>query len=216
MRALYHFTHSPFSRRARLALAHKGLDCELREARENPAWRDQAGSLVALKTVPVLVDDGAALGDSTAITRWLDARYANAPRIWPEGDDALRAVEVAALVDAALGAIADVGTRYYALRDSPSWPGVKGEMLGRAQRALDALGTIAKNQVGSTLCESWSAADMWLYSAAAWLGGLPGRVSSSANAAQIVAVGGWTLPESVRAWAQSHDDRADVRAIYGS
>ncbi|HEV3191381.1 MAG TPA: glutathione S-transferase N-terminal domain-containing protein, partial [Polyangiaceae bacterium] len=71
MRILYHFTHSPFARRVRLALAHKGLDVELREGRDNPASMAEARRLVPLKTLPVLVDGDQVLGDSTAITRWL-------------------------------------------------------------------------------------------------------------------------------------------------
>jgi glutathione S-transferase len=213
MRTLYHFTHSPFSRRTRLALAHKGLECELRDAREN-RWREKAGSLVPQRTIPVFVDGDVALGDSTAITRWLDAKYADAPRIWPEGHDAVVSVEVAALVDMALSNIVDVGTRYYALRDHPAFPGVKAEMLGRAQRALDALGARAEARLGATLAPSgWSAADMWLYTATMWLMGLPGRVQSSPNAAQIVALGGWRLPDAMCKWAGAHHDRSDIKAL---
>jgi glutathione S-transferase len=214
MRTLYHFKHSPFARRTRLALAHKGLQCELREARDNPAWREEAGRLVALKTIPVLVDGEVALADSTAITRWLDETYTDGPRIWPEGQDALVSLEVATLVDAALNNIIDIGTRYYPLRDHPSWAAVKAEMLGRAQRALDALAVRAEAKMGTTLARSgWSAGDMWLYTAAVWLVGLPQRVQSSANVAQIVAIGGWTLPDAVRRWADAHGDRSDVKAL---
>jgi len=214
IRTLYHFEHSPFSRRVRLALAHKGLPCELREARDNPAWREEAARLVALKTVPVLVEGEVALADSTAITRWLDEKYADAPRIWPQGRDALVSLEVATLVDVALNNIIDVGTRYYPLRDHASWTGVKTEMLGRAQRALDALGVKAQERVGTTLTPSgWSASDMWLYTAVVWLSGLPQRVQSSTNAAQIVSVGGWILPDAARRWADVHRGRADVASL---
>jgi glutathione S-transferase len=213
MRTLYHFTHSPFSRRTRLALAHKGLECELREAGED-RWREKAGSLVPQRTIPVFIEGAVALGDSTAITRWLDAKYVEAPRIWPEGDDAAISVEVATLVDTALNNIVDVGTRYYALRDHPAFPGVKAEMLGRAQRALDALGARADARLGATLAPGgWSAADMWLYTAAMWLIGLPGRVQSSRNAAQIVALGGWRLPDPLCKWADAQHDRSDVKAL---
>jgi glutathione S-transferase len=213
VRTLYHFTYSPFSRRARLALAHKGLECDLREAREGP-WRAEAGRLVTQKTIPVLVDGEVALADSTAITRWLDAKYTVLPRIWPEGADALVALEVAALVDTALNNIVDVGTRYYSLREHPSFAAVKAEMLGRAQQALDALAVRAEARLGVTLAPGgWAAADMWLYTAAVWLAGLPQRVQSSPNAAQIVALGGWTLPEAVRRWADAHHERADVKSL---
>jgi glutathione S-transferase len=213
VRTLYHFTYSPFSRRVRLALTHKRLECDLREAREGP-WREQAGRLVAQKTIPVLVDGEVALADSTAITRWLDAKYTAAPRIWPEGDDALVSLEVTALVDTALNNIIDVGTRYYPLREHPSFPAVKAEMLGRAQRALDALALRAEARLGVALARGgWSAADMWLYTAAVWLAGLPERVQTSPNAAQIVALGGWALPEPVRRWADTHHERAEVKSL---
>ena len=40
MRTLYHFRASPFARRARLALAHKGLEVELRDADALAHWAD--------------------------------------------------------------------------------------------------------------------------------------------------------------------------------
>jgi hypothetical protein len=65
MRVLYHFARSPFSRRVRLALAHKGLTAELREARANPAFLEEARALSPLRTMPVLLEeDGHAIGDS--------------------------------------------------------------------------------------------------------------------------------------------------------
>jgi glutathione S-transferase len=118
MRILYHFTNSPFSRRTRLALSHKGLDCELRDARENPACLEQARRLVAIKTFPVFVDGDRPLADSGAITRWLDAAYPQGGRIWPAGDEAVEALEITSLVDVALTHVIDLGSRYYALHDA--------------------------------------------------------------------------------------------------
>jgi glutathione S-transferase len=213
MRTLYHFTHSPFSRRTRLALAHKKLECELREAGD-PRSRAEAARLVALKTVPVLVDGDVALADSAAITRWLDAKYPDSPRIWPEGEGARISLEVATLVDTALDNLVDLGTRFYSLRDHPSFSGVKSEVLDRAQRALIALGVRAGARFGTTLAPGgWSGADMWLYTAVAWMAGLPQRVASSPNAAQIMAIGGWSLPEVALRWADAHHDREDVKAL---
>lgn len=193
---------------------HKNLECELRDARENPAWLVEAQGLVPFKTIPVFVDGTHALADSTAITRWLDAAYPQGPRIWPDGEDAFAVLEVTALVDLALNAIIDVGTRYFALREHPAWPSVRDEMLGRAQRALDALGQRVDGVGRATVAKSgWSAADMWIVTAVGWLAGLPGRVGVSPNAAQIVAVGGWRLPPAVIQWAETHADRPDVRAL---
>jgi glutathione S-transferase len=213
VRILYHFHHSPFGRRVRLALAHKRLDVELREARENPAWLEEARRLVPQRTVPVLVDGSRALADSTAITRWLDSAYPHAPRIWPDGEDAYDSLEVATLVDEALDTIVDAGTRYFALRDHPAWAQVTGEMLGRAQKALDALAARVSSRRHPTIAESgWSAADMWLFTAVAWIEGLPARVTTSPNAAQIVTLG-MRIPSALSTWAEAHRDRQDVRAL---
>src|SRR5262245_10535407 len=120
MPSLYHFPTSPFSRRVRLALALKGIQAELKDGRATPAFHDEARAKWPLRTMPVFVtDDGRALGDSTAIVRFLDAAYPNAPRVFPADPDALLAtVEITALCDGALDNIVNVGTRYYALKSS--------------------------------------------------------------------------------------------------
>jgi glutathione S-transferase len=213
MPILYHFQNSPFSRRTRLALAHKRVACELREVTTNPGWRQEAQALARVKTMPVFADGERALGDSEAITRWLDAAHPEAPRIWPiESDDVFRAVEAASLVDVALDSIINAGTRFYALREDAAWPTVKGEMVGRAQEALDTLAERLSG-VRPTIASSWSAADMWVYTAVIWLEGLPGRIGTSPNAAQIVAMGGWHVPEGLARWANLHRDRPDVRGL---
>ena len=85
MRALYHFPTSVFSRRARLALAHKELDHELRDARADEAHLKEARRLSPQATMPVLVDEGRALGDSTAIATYLDLAYPDRPALFPKG-----------------------------------------------------------------------------------------------------------------------------------
>jgi glutathione S-transferase len=219
MRTLYHFKYSPFSRRTRLALVHKGLDAALREC-SDPAWRHEARTLVPLRTIPVLVDGARALGDSVAITRWLDAAYPGAPRLWPradagdDADDAHLALEVAAHVDHALDAIINTGTRYYPLHGDHAWAGVRDEMIARAQLALDALAQRVAGLDRATIAQSgWSAADMWLLTAVVWLRGLPARVESSPNAKQIMQVGGWSVPPALVSWAEAHASRDDVRAL---
>lgn len=215
MPTLYHFEHSPFSRRTRLALAHKGLNPELREARSRPEWLDEARSHVPHKTIPVLVDGQHALGDSTAITRWLDAAYPDGPRIWPvDPEGAFATVKVAAWVDVALNGLVDLGTRYFPLREHPAWSAVAGEVTARVQRALDALAERVRGLGRTTIAESgWGAGDMWLYTAVAWMQGMPARAGHSPNIAQILTVGGWTLPEALGRWADGHRGRADVRAL---
>lgn len=213
MRTLYHFPSSPYSRRTRLALAHKGLECELRDARENPAWLEEARRLVATRTIPVLVDRGRPLGDSLAVTRWLDAAYADRPRIWPSGEEALAVLDVASLVDVALTNVIDLGTRYYPLREHPAWAAVKDEMLGRSLRALDALSTRVQELERTTIAAGgWSGADMWLYTMVAWIEGLPQRAPTNQNIAQVLSLG-WKLPEPLSRWADSHRGRSDVLSL---
>ena|SRR5579864_4495968 len=212
MRTLYHFQHSPYSRRVRLALAHKGLDVELREAREKPESWDEAKRLVPNRTLPVLVDGGHALGDSTAITHWLDRAYRDAPRLWPDGDARL-VFEVASLVDVALDTTVNLGTRYYPLRGDPSWSTVKGEMVGRVAGAFDALASRVTSLGRTTIAAGgWSAADMWLYTAVAWFEGMPARAASSQNIAQILTLG-LSMPAPLSKWADAHRERPDVRAL---
>jgi glutathione S-transferase len=213
MRTLYHFQYSPFSRRTRLALAHKGLDCELREPRETPAFLDEARKLVPFRTIPVLVDGGHALGDSTAIVHWLDRAHASGPRLWPTGEDAGEAFQIAALVDVVLNGVIDAGTRYYALRNDPAWPAVKTEMVGRAQAAANALGQRAASFGRPTVSrDGWSAADIWLLTMVMWFESMPARVATSANIRQITELG-LELPPALGTWADAHRGRADVKAL---
>ena len=212
-RLLYHFPMSPFSRRVRLALAHKSLACELRDARADPALLDEARTHTPLRTVPVLVErDGRALGDSNAIAHYLDHAYPDAPPLWPSVD-AHAVLEVATLVDVVLNTLVDVGTRFYAAHASDAWPGIRKEMVGRAQRALDALGDRVGKLAQPTVARSgWCAADMWLFTGATWLEGLPSRAPTNANVAQIVSLG-WTLPPALATWVEAHRARADVCAL---
>ena len=74
MPTLYHFPPSPFSRRVRLALAHKGISVELKNGREDPVFMTEALHHSPLGTMPVLVDGDVTLGDSLAILQWLDVQ----------------------------------------------------------------------------------------------------------------------------------------------
>jgi glutathione S-transferase len=220
MRTLYHFQNSPFSRRTRLALAFKGLPCELREGRADPAFHEEARKLWPLRTMPVLVeDDGHAIGDSGAIVRYLDAAYPSDRPLWPTEKGALRtAVEAAALVDGALNFLVDVGTRYHALKEHSNWTSVRDELVGRAQAALDSLArlvaTIGPRPLTGESPSAWCAADMWVFTAVVWLDGLPARAPTFPAAGQIVSLP-WALPAALLRWADAFRVRADVRALDG-
>jgi glutathione S-transferase len=220
MRTLFHFQFSPFSRRTRLALAFKGLPAVLKEARSNPAYLEEARRLWPLRTIPVLVeDDGRSLGDSNAISRYLDAAYPTSKPLWPTEAEAARvAAEVACLVDGALNLMIDLGTRYFALREHGAWAQVQGEILGRAQAALDALGArahaIGPRPLTGASMDAWCAADIWLFTAVHWLGGLPARAASGQSplAAQIVTLP-WIVPAPLLRWRDAFVEREDVRAL---
>jgi glutathione S-transferase len=215
MRILYHFPMSPFSRRARLSLAHKGLEVELRDARSNPAFLEEAREKSPLRTMPVLVeDDGRAIGESGAIVHYLDSAYPDAPRLWPaDPEDAAPVYGTTSLVDGVLNTLVDHGTRIFQLRSHEAWEGVKGEAMRRAQGALDKLAADVPRLGRATIARSgWSAADIWLFTAVRWLEALPARAETFAPAAQIMSLG-WSLPESLSRWADAHRERADVRAL---
>lgn len=213
MRVLYHFPTSVFSRRTRLALAYKELEHELRDARADEAHLAQARRLCPLATMPVLVDEGRALGDSTAIASYLDLAYPDRPTLFPKGPVASHAaMSVVTLVDTAMNTLVDLGTRFYALRGDPAWEKVKSDRLARAQRSIDAVAAMATKT--HLVGEAWTIADIWTVSATLWVAGMPARAASAPLVAQILTLG-FRLPESLVTWAKQHEARSDVREIYG-
>jgi glutathione S-transferase len=78
---LYYGSGSPYAWRARLALAHKALDHEVRTL-SFAAGDLRTPEYLAINPrgrVPALVDDGFALWESTAIVEYLDQRYPERP-----------------------------------------------------------------------------------------------------------------------------------------
>lgn len=214
MRVLYVFSTSVFSRRTRLALAHKGLDAEVRDARLVPEFHEEAKRLSPLNTMPVFVDEGRVLGDSTAIVHYLDLAYPDRPRLFPTASpaEAQKAVEIVAFVDQAMNALVDMGTRYWPLRDHPAYAEVVQERMRRAQASIDAVARLAEGTffVG----DAWSVADIWALSAAKWVASMPARAAEAPLVAQILTLG-FVLPPHLLAWAKQHDGRPEVKAIYG-
>ena len=80
MRTVYHLPLSPFSRKVRLALGEKKLAFELRV---EDVWRRREEFLILNPTgqVPVLIDDGLVVADSTAIFEYLEDAYPTPPLI---------------------------------------------------------------------------------------------------------------------------------------
>jgi glutathione S-transferase len=80
---------SPYCWRARMALAHKGLEADC------AVWRFTEGEAIAFSgqdKVPVLVDGDSAVADSWAIARYLEERYPDRPALFPAGVAAARFV----------------------------------------------------------------------------------------------------------------------------
>jgi glutathione S-transferase len=215
MRVLYHFPHSPFSRRVRLALALKGLEADLRDARAEPAAAAEMAERSPLRTVPVLVDGEAVLIDSLSILHYLDVAFPDPP-LWPR-DRALhaRAQRLVALTDRALDALVDLGNRLHPLADHPAWPAVRDRALGSARAALEEVASVAASRAARPLVgPEWGAADLVALSAVRWVETLPSRAPQFAIAAQIVALG-VSIPPALSAWAASHADRPEVASLYG-
>jgi len=194
---------------------HKGLDVELRDAFGDPALLEEARRRGPLQTVPVFVEeDGRVLGDSMAITRYLDRAYPSAPTLWPEGREEAHGVfEVTSLVDAALTGLIDLGVRYHALHTADAWRDIAVEQARRAQQALDALGERLASLPRSTVASSgWSAPDMWVQTAVEWMEVLPRIAADVPFAAHVLSLG-CSIPAPVARWADAHRGRDDVRAL---
>jgi glutathione S-transferase len=211
MRILYHYEQSVFSRRTRLALAHKGLDAELRDGRLDEAHAREARRLFPVGTMPVLVDDAKVVGDSTAIAHYLDLAYPDRPRLFPLGA-ADEVLSVTTAVDHAMNTLVELGTRFFDLRSDAAWAAITREKMIRAQTAID---TVASRATRAHLAgDAWSAADIWALSAVRWVTLLPARAATSPNVAQMLTLG-FVLPEPLVAWAKQHASRNDVRAVFG-
>lgn len=209
---LYHFPHSPFARRARLAFAHKGLEVELRDARNDEAHKAAMRAKNPLRTVPVLVDGADVIVDSHAIARHLEAKVPS-PSLWPGEAAGGEAAALVALVDGAITHLVDMGLRYAPVAEHAAWDGVQGELIGRAQGALDAIGErLAGVAPGAPIFGAWSWADMSVVTLATWLEGLPERAKHFPPAKRMTSLG-WKVPAPLAAWAAGHAARADVAAL---
>jgi glutathione S-transferase len=198
---LYHFPTSPFARRVRLALAHKGLSAELRDARANPEHHAEVRRLNPVHTVPVLVDGDRAISDSMAICAYLDRKAPEKALL--AGAD----LEIVGLVDSAIQVIVDLGMRYHALHDHPRFPEVREEYVGRTQRVFDHLAAHMPARE-----EAWGFTEMVVYTMVAWLEGLPARGEFFPPAKQVAALG-WKVPPALSLWASRHRERPDVVAL---
>jgi glutathione S-transferase len=209
---LYHFTTSPFARRVRLALAHKGLQAELRDARAEPRCLAELRGLNPLHTVPTLVDEGRVIFDSAAICHYLERKVPEPP-LWPPGMGGAEAFQLTALADAAITMVVDLGMRYAPLNEHPRFASVREHLLGRAQRSLDLLADRVRGAPPGPLCGGvWSMADMAFFTLVVWFETMPARVAVFPPAQDMLQLG-WTLPAALSAWADAHRNRTDVTSL---
>jgi glutathione S-transferase len=210
---LYHFPTSPYARRVRLALAHKGLSAELRDARANQEHASELKRLNPMQTVPVLIDGQRVIADSAVICQYIDRKWPEPP-LWPAGLDGADALEFVTLADSALNVLIDLGMRYSAFADHPRFAEVRAEYVGRAQRALDRLAErVGERRSAPALCgDAWSFADIAVCTSVMWLDGLPGRAAKLPHVRNVVALG-WTLPSTLVEWSAERRTRADVRGL---
>lgn len=209
---LYHFAVSPFARRVRLMLAHKGLAVELRDARADPAHLAELRRLNPMHTVPVLVDGERVVVDSAPIGQYLERKHPERP-LWPAGLAGVVGHEICALSDSVLQILIDLGLRYHSLHGHASFPQVRELLIGRAQGTLNHLASMVESHGAGPLCGAdWSAAEMALYTTVSWLEGLPARAASVEGARQLVSLG-WALPPALSRWADQHRQRPDVLAL---
>jgi glutathione S-transferase len=204
MGQLFHFPTSPFSARVRVALAFKSVPVELVDCRADPARLAQARSLAPTGTIPVFVaGDGQVLVDSVSIVRWLDLTFPT-PRLFPAGPSELSTtLRVCDYVDSALNTVVDLGTRAYALHESPSWGAYVAQRLERVHATLGALvaeiDALDRPTVGP---DGINAADLWVATMVRWFENLPGRAAAAPAVAQILSLG-VRMPEALHAYASS-------------
>jgi glutathione S-transferase len=161
-------TASPYTRKVRIVIAEKKIECELQPVDVQPV-ENAVNAHNPLGKIPTLIlDDGTALFDSRVIVEFLDS-VSPISRLIPEGTrDRLAVRRWEALADG----VTDAGilVRYESLRDkneqSPAWT---AKQLARMHRGMAQMAAELSER---TLChgERYSLADIALGSCLGWLG----------------------------------------------
>ena len=158
---------SPYTRKVRVVLTEKKIECELELVDVQPV-DNAVNAHNPLGKIPTLVlDDGTALYDSRVIADFLDARSPISRLIPEETRDRVAVRRWEALADGVLDA--GLLVRYESLREkrerSKTWA---DKQLARMQRALEVM---AKDLEGRTFCHNdrYSLADIALGCCLGWL-----------------------------------------------
>src|SRR5919201_89845 len=143
-------TASPYTRKVRIVLAEKKIDCELEPVDVNPAENPVNAHNPLGKIPTLLLDDGTALYDSRVIVEFLDARSPISRLIPEETRDRVAVRRWEALADGVLDA--GLLVRYESLRErrerSQAW---SDKQVARIHRGLEAM---AKDLEGRGWCHN--------------------------------------------------------------
>jgi len=159
---------SPYTRKVRVVLAEKKIECELELVDVNPVENPVNASNPLGKVPTLLLDDSTALYDSRVIVEFLDARSPINRLIPDETRDRVGVRRWEALADGVLDA--GLLVRYETLRDkrerSQTWT---DKQVARMHRAMALM---AKDIDGRTWChgDRYSLADIAVGCAIGWLG----------------------------------------------
>ena len=159
---------SPYTRKVRVVLAEKKIECDLELVDVNPVENPVNASNPLGKVPTLVLDDGTALYDSRVIVEFLDARSPINRLIPDETRDRVGVRRWEALADGVLDA--GLLVRYETLRDkrerSQTWT---DKQIARMHRGMAVM---AKEIEGRTWChgDRYSLADIAVGCAVGWLG----------------------------------------------
>jgi glutathione S-transferase len=156
---------SPYTRKVRIVLAEKKIECELETVDVNPA-ENPVNTHNPLGKIPtLLMDDGSALYDSRVIVEFLDGKSPISRLIPEELRDRVAVRRWEALADGVLDA--GLLVRYESLRDkkeqSKAWT---DKQLARMKRGMDQ---VAKEIGAYCHAERYSLADIAVACCMGWL-----------------------------------------------
>jgi glutathione S-transferase len=160
-------TASPYTRKVRIVLAEKKIECELEPVDVNPP-ENPVNTHNPLGKIPTLIlDDGSALYDSRVIVEFLDGKSPISRLIPEELRDRVAVRRWEALADGVLDA--GLLVRYESLRDQKEQSkGWTDKQLGRMQRGM----TLMASELGErSWChaERYSLADIAVGCCLGWL-----------------------------------------------
>jgi glutathione S-transferase len=159
---------SPYSRKVRIVLAEKRIDCEVERTDVQPQ-DNPVNAYNPLGKIPtLLLDDGAAIYDSRVIVEFLDNMTANSRLIPQDNRERIAVRRWEALADGVLDA--GLLIRYESLRpqseQSATWTGKQAARVRRGLAQLQGdLGARAWCQ-----CERYTLADIALGCCVGWIG----------------------------------------------